>query len=104
MSSLRFMNLAGLRAETVTVAVAGVATNPTTFPVPDGVSVVVMAHPSNTGTIKVGSTAANAQSAVGVNNIPLAANVSASFQLTDPLLLFIDATVAGERAIVFFET
>lgn len=103
MASLRMMNLAGLRVETVTIAAAGTAQNPTTFPVPDGVAVVVMGHPSNTGNIKVGNSAANAQAGSGVGNVPLAASVAASFQLSDPLFLFLDATVSGERAIVYFE-
>lgn len=97
------LNSGAFRVETVTVTVAGTATTPTTYPVPDGVEITVMAHPDNTGNIKVGTTAANAQAGAGVGNVPLAASVSAGFQLTNPNLLFIDATVSGERAIVFFE-
>jgi len=88
----------------MTIDVAGTAEQPTTFPVPDGIEVVILAHRDNVGIIKVGNSAANAQAAAGVGNIPLAQNQSVSFQLTNPNLLFVDATVAGERAIVFFET
>lgn len=100
----RMLNLSQTHFETVTITVAGTAQSPTTFPVPDGVSVVVMGHPSNTGTIKVADTAAHAQSAAGTNNVALAAQQAAGFQLTDPSLLFLDATVSGEKAIIYFES
>ena len=100
----RMLNSASFEVETVTITAAGTAQSPTTFPVPDGVRVSVMGHPDNTGYIKVGQTAAKAQAAMGANNVPLAGSVSASFQLTNTNLLFLDATVSGEKAIVFFET
>lgn len=99
----RFLNVATFRPETVTVALAGTAVSPASRNVPEGAEVVILAHPSNTDRIKIADTAANAQAAIGVNNVPLSANQSISLQIIDPANLFIDAVVAGERAIVFYE-
>ena len=103
MSNSRMLNLAQIYTETVTITVAGTAQNPTAANVPDGVAIVVLGHPDNTGNIKIADTAAKAQAASGTGNVPLAANVSASFQIQDPSKLFLDATVSGEKAIIYFE-
>jgi hypothetical protein len=97
------LNLAQIYTETVTITVAGTAQNPTAANVPDGVAVVVLSHPDNTGSIKVADTAAKAQAALGVGNVPLAGSVASSFQIQDPSILYLDATVSGEKAIIYFE-
>lgn len=97
------LNTGGIYVETVTIAVAGVAQRPTSAIVPDGAEVIVLSHPSNTGSIKVADTAAKAQAALGAGNVPLAGSVAGSFQVSDPNFLLLDATVAGERAIIYFE-
>lgn len=97
------LNLGQIYVETVTITASGTAQNPTAANVPDGVAIVVLGHPDNTGNIKIADTAAKAQQSSGTGNIPLAANVSASFQVTDPSILYLDATVSGEKAIIYFE-
>ena len=99
----RILNTRQILVETVTVTTAGTAVSPTAANIPDGVEIVFRAHPSNTGTIKISDTAAKAQQASGVGNVPLAAEQSISFQLADPSLVFVDATVSGERVIVSAE-
>ncbi len=97
------LNTGGIYIETVTIATAGTAQNPIGGNIPDGAQVVILSHPSNTGSIKIGDTAAHAQAALGAGNVPLAANQAAGFQIQNPSILFLDATVSGEKAILFAE-
>lgn len=89
--------------ETVTIASAGTAQQATSVPVPDGAEVVYMGHPDNTGSIKVSDTAAKAQAATGDGNVPILANMSIVYQVEDPSIPYIDATVSGEKVIITFE-
>lgn len=99
----RFLNSKQIYVETVTIAAAGTAQQATSVPVPDGVSIVYRAHPSNTGTIKIADTAAKAQAGAGAGNIPLAGGEAITYQITDPSIPYIDATVTDERCIVTME-
>ena len=99
----RFLNSKQIYVETVTIAAAGTAQQATSANVPDGQSIVFRAHPSNTGTIKISDTAAKAQASAGEGNIPLAGGEAMVYQITDPSIPYIDATVAGEKCIVTME-
>ena len=99
----RFINSQQIYVETVTIAVAGTAQQATSVPVPDGISVVYLAHPDNTGYIKIADTEAKAQAAIGVGNVPLPNDKAAAYQIQDPSIPYIDATVSGERVIVTME-
>lgn len=99
----RFVNSKQIYVETVTIAAAGTAQQSTSVNVPDGVSVVYMAHPDNTGYIKIADTAAKAQATYGTGNIPLTAGQAMVYQIMDPSTPYIDATVSGEKVIVSME-
>lgn len=99
----RFLNSKQIYVETVTIAVAGTAQQATSVPVPEGVSILYRAHPDNTGYIKIADTAAKAQAATGVGNFPLANSEGAAYQIQDPAIPYLDATVSGEKVIVTME-
>ena len=99
----RFINSKSIYVETVTIALAGTAQQATSVPVPDGVTVDYMAHPDNTGYIKIADTAAKAQDSYGVGNVPIGSSQAVTYQISDPSIPYIDATVSGERAIVTME-
>lgn len=63
--------------------------------VPPGSEVVVKAMSSNTGTITVGNSSANALNS-GSTHFKLAQNQSLTIQVNNTGLIWIDATVSGE--------
>ena len=84
------------------VAVAGTAEQVGTQVIPDGFSVVVKAKNTNTGRIRVGNSAANAQnSAVAFT---LGSSDSIRLFITNLDLVWIDATVSGEGVEWIVET
>lgn len=99
----RFLNSKQIYVETVTIAAAGAAQQATSVPVPEGVTVVYRANPSNTGDIKIADTAAKAQAAAGTGNIPLAGGEAITYQITDPSIPYIDATVTGDKVVITME-
>lgn len=103
MAGTQFLNPAGLHVQTVTITSAGTAQNPVSVKVPDGVGIVIQAHPSNTGSVKVADTAAKAQAAIGVGNIPLIASQGITLQLQDPSIIFLDAVTTNDRFIIYCE-
>lgn len=100
---MRFKNSEQIYIETVTIAAAGTAQKATASAIPDGQVVVFRAHPSNTGSIKISDTAAKAQQALGIGNFPLAAGEAISYQITNPAIPYIDATVSADKVIVTME-
>lgn len=99
----RFLNSKQIYVETVTILAAGTAQQATSVPVPDGVSVLYRAHPDNTGYIKIADTAAKAQASTGAGNVPLANSEGVTYQITNPSIPYIDATVSGEKVVVTME-
>lgn len=99
----RFLNSKQIYVETVTIAAAGTAQQATSVKVPDGVSVIYRAYPGNTGDIKIADTAAKAQAAAGTGNVQLAGGEAIAYQIMDPSIPYIDATVTGDKCIITME-
>ena len=88
---------------TSTVAVAGTATQLPNQRIPDGIAVLIRALRTNTGIIKIGNSAANAQAAESGNNFTLLQGQSIALQVNNTQTLFIDASVAGEGVSIVLE-
>lgn len=99
---MRITNKSTKKTFTVTVTTAGTPVQFDSYPVDNGVEIVVRAHPDNTGRVFVGVSSATALSTSGQND-PLNNNQSVSYQLQNTNGLWADAAVSGEKVIVSFE-
>lgn len=97
----RMSNLHYIKAFTITLT-AGTPVQGTDYQVPAGVSVIVMAGQSNTGTVTVASTSATAINS-STDNFPLAPGDGVSVQVQNTNDLWVDSTVTGDTARVMFE-
>ena len=92
----RFLNAGAIRARVVDITTAGTAVqlSSTSYPIPDGVAVVVKAAPANTGNIFVGGSQSDAQTAA--NRYTLVPNESVSLQVQDLNMVWVDAATSGD--------
>lgn len=100
--SIRNTGVSGIKAFTITNVISGTPVQGPDYVIPSGVSVVVRAHPDNTGTIYVAESSTNAVK-TSTDNIPLVANQAQDFYLTNSNRLYFDASVSGEKVLVSFE-
>lgn len=84
----------------VNVTTAGTPVQLPSNAVPDGIDFSIKAKPGNTGTIRVGKSAAATASNAGWS---LAAGTGLTFGLPNTNMVWIDATVNGEGIEVIFE-
>lgn len=84
------------------VTVAGTAHNMAAQAIPDGFCVVIKAKNTNTGRIRVGNSAANAQSTTVA--FTLGSNQDVRLYITNLNLVWVDATVSGEGVEWIVET
>lgn len=89
-------------AEVVTVATAGTPVNPASATVPDGFPVSIKADSSNKSKdIYIADSAVNV--ALAAKRIVLHAGDAMAIYITDPSLLFIDASANGAKVTVMYE-
>lgn len=99
---MRFINSGSIKTFQQNITTSGIPETLTSFPVPDGISVVVKAKNANTGTITLGGTSAQALN-TGTSYFPLLAGQAASFQVNNPNLIWFDGTVSNDGIEVAFE-
>ena len=103
---MRFTNLDGFTTGRKTVAVPGTAEqlSSTSTKLPPGVTLLIKAMSSNTGTIHLGNSLANADSVTSTVSFRLAQNQSLSLDSVQNLnQIWLDATVAAEGVEFVFE-
>ena len=98
----RFANLPKVKATQVTVVTAGVPVQGTDVLVPAGTDVVILAHPSNTGTISVAESSTNALN-TGTTSMLLEAGQSLAVQVRNFSALWFDSTVSSDKVRLFTE-
>ncbi len=102
----RFTNLSSFTTGRKTVAVPGTPEllSATSQPIPPGVFLVIKAMSANTGTIYVGNSSANANSATSTVAFRLSSTQAITLEIQNTNVVYIDASVAGEGVEYLFET
>lgn len=95
----RMSNLLLPITRTVTVVVSGTPVQGPDVVIPEGVKVTVKGHPSNTGTMTIADSSANAVN-TGANCDRLLANQAQDHQVINMNRIWVDATVSGERVLL----
>lgn len=98
----RFTNTNSFNAFTTNVVVSGTPVQLANNAVPPGIAIVVKARSTNTGTVTVGNSSANALN-TATNNQRLLQNQSLELEVQNTNSIWVDATVAGEGVEVIFE-
>lgn len=98
----RFDNLKSFATETLTVSVSGTPVQGTSSKVPDGVALIIMAHPDNTGRVTVAKTSALALNTADTGH-PLDAGQAIALQLENVDEVWVDSTVSGDKVVLTTE-
>jgi hypothetical protein len=98
----RFLNSGSIKTFQQNITASGTPEQLTSYPVPEGVSVVVKAKKTNTGTITIGGSSAQALNS-DTSYFPLENGEAVSYQVTNTDKIWFDGTVTGEGIQVTLE-
>lgn len=98
---MRHSNTPYIKAYTITCT-AGTPVQGTSYAVPAGAEVVIKAGSSNTGTVTMAESSANAVNS-STNNFDLKADQAVSVQIQNTNQLYFDSTVSGDTVRILFE-
>lgn len=101
----RFIQLTGITTGRATVVTSGtpVQLSATATTIPPGVSLLVKAANGNTGTVHVGNSSANANSASSTVSFRLLPNESIGLEIDNLTRVYVDSTVSGDIVEYLFE-
>ena len=91
----RFLNSTSIKTFQKNVTTSGTPVQLTDLSVPDGVKVTIKAKVANTGTITIGGSSADSLN-TGTSFFKLRSGESIGLQVTNPNVIWIDATVSLE--------
>lgn len=98
----RFKNSGSILTFQQNITASGTPEQLTSYDVPDGVCVVVRAKSTNSGTMTIGGSSAQALN-TGTAYFPLSPNQSISYQVTNTDQIWFDGTVTGDGVYVTLE-
>lgn len=98
----RFLNSGSIKTFQQNITASGTPEQLTSYTVPEGIGIVVKAKSTNTGTITIGGSSAQALNS-GTSYFPLSAGQSVVYQVSDTKHIWFDGTVTGEGVEVTLE-